>query len=101
MRNLTIKRAKSVVACLAKVKVYIEDSFADDLEINGVRCRKLGDLKNGEEKTIPADSVILSVGYTPAPIAEKAKHIHVIGDAARVGNLRTVIWGAWDVCMKL
>ena len=57
--------------------------------------------KNGEEKTIPADSVILSVGYTPAPIAEKAKHIHVIGDAARVGNLRTVIWGAWDVCMKL
>ena len=26
---------------------------------------------------------------------------HVIGDAAKVGNLRTVIWGAWDVCMKL
>jgi len=25
----------------------------------------------------------------------------VIGDAAKVGNLRTVIWGAWDVCMKL
>ena len=25
----------------------------------------------------------------------------VIGDASNVGNLRTVIWGAWDVCMKL
>jgi len=25
----------------------------------------------------------------------------VIGDAAKVGNLRTVIWGAWDVAMKL
>ncbi|MBQ9783337.1 MAG: FAD-dependent oxidoreductase, partial [Clostridia bacterium] len=50
---------------------------------------------------IPADSVIVSVGYNPAPIAAKGKRIHVIGDAAQVGNLRTVIWGAWDVCMKL
>jgi len=34
-------------------------------------------------------------------LAEKAKHVHVIGDACKVGNLRTVIWQAWDVCMKL
>ena len=60
-------------------------------------------LKDKEGKTfeIPADSVIMSVGYTPAPIANKAKHVHVIGDAAAVGNLRTVIWGAWDVAMKI
>ena len=32
---------------------------------------------------------------------EKAKHVHVIGDAKQVGNLRTVIWSAWDVAMKL
>ena len=57
--------------------------------------------KDGTTETIPADSVILSVGYTPAPLAKKGSHIHVIGDAATVGNLRTVIWGAWDVCMKL
>ena len=57
--------------------------------------------KDGTAETIPADSVILSVGYTPAPLAKKGSHIHVIGDAATVGNLRTVIWGAWDVCMKL
>ena len=50
---------------------------------------------------IKADSVILSVGYTPAPIAKKSKHVHIIGDAASVGNLRTVIWGAWDVAMKI
>ena len=43
----------------------------------------------------------MSVGYNPAPIAKKASHVHVIGDAAAVGNLRTVIWGAWDVAMKL
>ena len=45
--------------------------------------------------------MIVSVGYKPAPIAEKSKHVHIIGDACKVGNLRTVIWQAWDVCMKL
>ncbi len=57
--------------------------------------------KDGKTETVPADSVILSVGYKPAPLAEKSKHIHIIGDAQKVGNLRTVIWGAWDVAMKL
>ncbi len=57
--------------------------------------------KDGKTETIPADSVILSVGYKPAPIAQKSKHVHIIGDAQKVGNLRTVIWGAWDVAMKL
>ncbi len=57
--------------------------------------------KNGNTSKIPTDTVILSVGYTPAPIAKKGRHVHVIGDAASVGNLRSVIWGAWDVCMKI
>ena len=51
MRNLTIKRTKSFVACLAKMKIYIEDHSASEIVINDVPCRKLGDLKNGEEKT--------------------------------------------------
>ncbi len=57
--------------------------------------------KAGNTLTIPADSVILSVGYKPAPVAAKGRHVHVIGDASRVGSLRTVIWQAWDVAMKL
>ena len=57
--------------------------------------------KEGKLFDVEADSVILSVGYNPAPVATKSKHVHVIGDAAKVGNLRSVIWGAWDVCMKL
>ena len=56
---------------------------------------------NGVEFKIDADSVILSVGYKPAPLAEKARNVHIVGDANKVGNLRTVIWGAWDVCMKI
>ncbi len=57
--------------------------------------------KNGMEFKISADSVILSTGYRSAPLAEKAKNVHIIGDAAKVGNLRSVIWGVWDVCMKI
>ncbi|MBQ6863726.1 MAG: FAD-dependent oxidoreductase, partial [Clostridia bacterium] len=57
--------------------------------------------KDGKTFDIAADSVIMSVGYVPTPLAPKAKHVHVIGDADKVGNLRTVIWGAWDVAMKL
>ena len=57
--------------------------------------------KNGATREIPADSVILSVGYRPAPMAPKSRCVHIVGDAHKVGNLRTVIWRAWDVCMKL
>ena len=57
--------------------------------------------KNGTEFKIAADSVILSTGYKSAPLFEKAKHVHIVGDASKVGNLRTVIWQAWDVAMKL
>ena len=57
--------------------------------------------KDGKTFDIESDSVVMSVGYVPTPLAPKAKHVHVIGDAAQVGNLRTVIWGAWDVAMKI
>ena len=57
--------------------------------------------KDGESFRIEADSVILSVGYAPAPLAQKRRNVFVIGDAAKVGNLRTVIWNAWDVAMRL
>ena len=57
--------------------------------------------KEGNKFDIPADNVILSVGYKPNPIAPKSKHVHIVGDASKIGNLRTVIWQAWDVCMKL
>ena len=54
---------------------------------------------------IPTDSVIMSVGYKPAPVVANdkstPKNIHFVGDCEKVGNLRTVIWGAWDICMKI
>ena len=57
--------------------------------------------KDGSVSEIEADSVIVSVGYIPAPVVAKKKNVHVIGDANAVGSLRTVIWGAWDVAMKI
>ena len=50
MRYLTIQRNKSFVACLMKVKVYIEDPNSTEIKIQGVSCRKIGELKNGEQQ---------------------------------------------------
>ena len=54
----------------------------------------------GKEIKLKADSVITSVGYVPMPI-EGAKKSLTVGDASGVGNLRTVIWRARKVGMKL
>ena len=56
MRNLTILREKTFVASLAKIKIYVEDTSAGDTLINGVKCRKLGEIKNGEEKTFEIEN---------------------------------------------
>ena len=77
-----------------QVPVHLETGVSE-IKADGVTITH----KDGKTETIPADSVILSVGYNPDPVATKG--VHVIGDAQNVGNLRTVIWGAWDVCMKL
>ena len=79
-----------------KVPVHLETKL-DEVYKDGVKVTD----KNGKSFKIDADSVILSVGYKPAPLAPKAKNVHIVGDAAKVGNLRTVIWQAWDVAMKL
>ena len=79
-----------------KVPVHLETSVCE-IQDDGVLVKD----KNGMQYKIASDNVILSVGYKPDPLAPKAKHVHVIGDADKVGNLRTVIWQAWDVCMKL
>ena len=50
MRKLTVKRRKTFVGCLGKVKIYIED-VNGDTELNGVKCRLLGKLKNNEAAT--------------------------------------------------
>ena len=79
-----------------KVPVHLETALK---EIKDGRVTVAG--KDGKTFDIPADSVILSVGYKSAPLAKKSKKVHIVGDAQKVGNLRSVIWGAWDTCMKI
>ena len=79
-----------------KVPTYLETSVKS-IDEDGVICSAA----DGKTFKIECDSVITSVGYKSAPIAKKSGNVHVVGDADSVGNLRTVIWGAWDICMKI
>lgn len=57
--------------------------------------------KDNKTTTLKADDVITCIGYNPAPLSSNGKKVHIVGDAYKVGNLRTVIWRAWDVATKL
>ena len=61
MRNLTIQRTKAFAASLAKIKIYIEDPLEGNLIIDDIPCRKIGELKNGEEKTFLVEEQALRV----------------------------------------
>ncbi len=79
-----------------QVPVYLETKLGEILEDGVIAVDK-----DGKSFKLEGDSVILSVGYHPAPLASKAGKLHIVGDANKVGNLRTVVWNAWDVAMKL
>ena len=79
---------------LHKTPVYLE-SRVTEIRKDGVTVQG----KDGKTTEVPCDNVIVCAGYTPAPVTTKG--VHVIGDASKVGSLRTVIWQAWDVAMKL
>ena len=80
-----------------KVPVYLESTVK---EVG--KDYVIVNTKDGERR-IKVDTVITSVGYNPNPLVneDKEKHIHVIGDASKVGNLKSVIWGAYDLAYKL
>ena len=94
--------------CLANSS-YLRDFFKTNnvpvhLESTVVRMDKTSvtiKAKDGKETIIPADTVIVSVGYIPNPLAEADKHVHLVGDCNSVGNLRTVVWRAWEVAEEI
>ena len=80
---------------LHKVEVHLETSLKE-VKDDRIVC----DCK-GEEITIPCDSVVSCAGYIPAPLAAKGRNVHYVGDCRQVGNLRTVIWSAYETAMKI
>ncbi|MEG1528147.1 MAG: FAD-dependent oxidoreductase [Clostridia bacterium] len=81
---------------LNNVPVYLETKLA---EVTDKGIVAVG--KDGRKFNIDGDNVIMSVGYKPSPIVGDLGKAHLVGDCNAVGNLRTVIWGAWDVAMSL
>ena len=55
----------------------------------------------GETFELEYDNIVNGIGFVPAPVGGTGKNIYRVGDCAAIGNLRTVIWGAWEACMKI
>ena len=82
---------------LHRIPVYLETRLTE-VKDGSILCQR----KDGTTTEIKCDSVISSAGYIPAPLVkEEGGNIHLVGDCLKVGNLRSVIWRAWDVCMKI
>ena len=79
-----------------KVPVYLESKLAEVKDKSIVIVDK-----EGKKEEIKVDSVISSIGYNSAPLVKKGKNLHLVGDCLEVGNLRTVIWRAYEVAMKI
>ena len=80
---------------LHKTPVYLETRLKE------VRDGEIVCTRAGSDLTIPCDSVISSVGYVPAPIAAEGRNVYLVGDCDKVGNLRSVIWKAYETAMKI
>ena len=93
--------------CLANSS-YLRDYFAYkkmpvylEAQVKKINDNSVEICQNGKSQLLKADYVISAVGYRPAPIAKPSKHVHLVGDALKVGNLRTVVWRAWEVAEKI
>ena len=80
-----------------KVPVYLEHTITEI----GDGYVMVKPAKGGDAFKIECDSVVNGIGFVPAPVAATDKKVHHIGTCEKWGNLRDVIWGAWDVCMKI
>ncbi len=81
---------------LKEVPVHLE-TLLKEVKEKSIICTN----KDGKTFEIACDSVISSAGYIPAPLTKKSGNVYLVGDCNEVGNLRSVIWKAYDVAMKI
>ena len=83
-----------------QVPVYLESSIA---AINDKTVVIKG--KDGTVTEVEYDNIVNGIGFVPQPVGPKGKFngkpVHRVGDCVAIGNLRTAIWRAWDVCMSI
>lgn len=81
---------------LNNVPVYLETTL-QSVNDTGIVCKD----KDGNAVEIACDSVISSAGYIADPLTKSGKNVYLVGDCLKVGNLRSVIWRAYEVAMKI
>lgn len=81
---------------LHKIPVYLETTL-QAVNDGNIVCKD----KDGNEVKIDCDSVISSAGYISNPLVKGGGKVQLVGDCLQVGNLRTVIWRAYEVAMKI
>ena len=81
---------------LNEVPVYLETALKE-VKDGAIVCTA----KDGSELELPCDSVISCAGYIPAPAFKKGGKVQLVGDCVEVGNLRSVIWRAYEAAMKI
>ena len=81
---------------LHQIPVYLETTL-QSVSDTGIVCKQ----KDGSSVEIACDSVISSAGYIANPLTKAAKNVYLVGDCEQVGNLRTVVWKAYEVAMKI
>ncbi len=84
---------------LHKIPVYLETRLKEVTD-KGIVCYT----KDNKEIEIACDSVISSAGYIPSPLikeSDRTSNIDLIGDCKQIGNLRSVIWRAYEVAMRI
>ena len=80
-----------------KVPVYLE-STVTAIRDGSVTVKNV---KTGDTFEVECDNVVNGIGFVPTPVGGKSSKAYRVGDCVAIGNLRTVIWRAWDVCMKI
>ena len=81
---------------LNEVPVYLETALKE-VKDGAIVCAG----KDGSDFELACDSVISCAGYVPAPLTEKRGGVQLIGDCHAVGNLRSVVWEAYEAAMKI
>ena len=88
-----------------KVPVYLHSTVT---EITDKGCT-VKNVQTGETFFVECDNVVNGIGFVPTPVGGRTasrkvkgkETIFRVGDCVAIGNLRTVIWRAWDVCMYI
>lgn len=98
VKNMCLANTSYLRDCFKtnEVPVYLNAAVGKITE-NSVEVN----LQDGQSVSLPADTVIMSVGYHSTPLMQPARNVHLLGDCAKVGNVRSAFWGAWDIAMKL